>query len=204
MLMPWAAHSFWCTNSHLARPTFGHSCLQTQSTRRFPSLLTFSRKTTTLQNLGLPQSQPHKFSRSWALHSTKLIYWTLFWTSFIKIWPLQPEICPFMCLKFINLLYHEISRFSPTDSKVLLYETRLRLNCLYKPLKLIFPHWWGEHPSGCEPPAGPPRWAQHARSCHFFKKLFNFTILHEINFCMSDFQCWCLGLRTASGARILT
>ena len=30
-------------------------------------------------------------------------------------------------------------------------------------------HWWGEHPSGCEPPAGPPRWALPCSSCRFFK-----------------------------------
>ena len=103
-----------------------------------------------------------------------------------------------------NMLDHEISRLSPTDSKVLLYETRLRLNCLYKPLNLISSHWWGEHPSGCEPPAGPPRWAQHARSDHFFQNLSNFNFLREVIFHTKHFKIPCLGLHTACDARILT
>ena len=40
----WSTHSFCCTNTHLTGPKIDHSCLPTQSTRRFPSFLNFLKK----------------------------------------------------------------------------------------------------------------------------------------------------------------
>ena len=42
--MPSATHSFWSTNSHLAKPTTAYSCVQRQSTRLFLLLLNFLEK----------------------------------------------------------------------------------------------------------------------------------------------------------------
>ena len=77
----------------------------------------FSRNTTISQNLGPGRSRSHKFSRSWALHSTKLTYWRLSQTILSQIGPLRPEIFSFFDVKITNFLYLEISRFAPTKVK---------------------------------------------------------------------------------------
>ena len=61
----------------------------------------------------------------------------------------------------------------------------------------------GEHPSGCKPPAGPPRWAQHCTSCHVSKIFGSASIRTEATFVNNNFEIWCVELRTTSDARSL-